>query len=92
MVLLPEIVGKKSFLESTSPTFQDRLVEKRMCEDRFEGPGWKQKAEACSGSSNLDVPQLTFFGPHGVLLSMNTHDWPTCMQTYRMKPISDSLA
>ncbi|GFS63553.1 hypothetical protein TNCV_4611101 [Trichonephila clavipes] len=37
MVLLSEIVGKKGFLESPSPTFQDRLVEKRMCEDRRKG-------------------------------------------------------
>ncbi|GFU36304.1 hypothetical protein TNCV_559401 [Trichonephila clavipes] len=43
MVLLPKIVGEKDFLQSTSPTFRDRLVEKRMCEDRFEGPCWKQK-------------------------------------------------
>ncbi|GFV21909.1 uncharacterized protein TNCV_4525961 [Trichonephila clavipes] len=44
MVLLPEEVGEKGFLESRSPTFRIDSSGKDMRRTDFEGPDWRQKA------------------------------------------------
>ncbi|GFW95435.1 hypothetical protein TNCV_1721371 [Trichonephila clavipes] len=44
MVLLPEEVGEKGFLESRSPTFRIDSSGKGMRRTGFEGPDWRQKA------------------------------------------------
>ncbi|GFU11797.1 hypothetical protein TNCV_2403001 [Trichonephila clavipes] len=44
MVLLPEGVGEKGFLESRSPTFRIDSFRKDMRKTGFEGPDWRQKA------------------------------------------------
>ncbi|GFV60021.1 hypothetical protein TNCV_874301 [Trichonephila clavipes] len=43
MVLLPEVVGEKGFLELRSPTFRIDSSGKGMRRS-FEGPDWRQKA------------------------------------------------
>ncbi|GFV75645.1 hypothetical protein TNCV_2240941 [Trichonephila clavipes] len=43
MVLLPEEVEEKGFLESRSNTFRIDLSRMDMREDRFWGPNWRQK-------------------------------------------------
>ncbi|GFU49014.1 uncharacterized protein TNCV_2333081 [Trichonephila clavipes] len=44
MVLLPEEVGEKGFLESRSPTFRIDSSRKDMQRTGFGGPDWRQKA------------------------------------------------
>ncbi|GFT46402.1 hypothetical protein TNCV_2299121 [Trichonephila clavipes] len=51
MLLLPEEVGEKGFLESRFPTFRIDSSRKDMRRTGFEDPDWRQKAEMCSGSS-----------------------------------------
>ncbi|GFY15165.1 hypothetical protein TNCV_1569781 [Trichonephila clavipes] len=50
IMLLPEIVGEKGFLESSSSTFRDKTpLEKDMCEDRLSVPvGNKEQKRAPS--------------------------------------------
>ncbi|GFW63399.1 hypothetical protein TNCV_400651 [Trichonephila clavipes] len=48
MVLLPEGVGEKGFLESRSPTFRIDSSRKDMWRTGFEGPDWRQKAKTRS--------------------------------------------
>ncbi|GFV76514.1 hypothetical protein TNCV_4727341 [Trichonephila clavipes] len=43
MVLLPEEVGKKGFLESRSPTFRIASFGKGMRRTGLEGLDWRQK-------------------------------------------------
>ncbi|GFT57848.1 hypothetical protein TNCV_4865731 [Trichonephila clavipes] len=44
MVLLPEEVGEKGFLESRSPTFRIDSSGKDMRRTGFEGSDWRQRA------------------------------------------------
>ncbi|GFT67997.1 hypothetical protein TNCV_713651 [Trichonephila clavipes] len=44
MMLLPEGVGEKGFLESRSLTFRIDSSRKDMRSTGFEGPDWRQKA------------------------------------------------
>ncbi|GFW22391.1 hypothetical protein TNCV_1431431 [Trichonephila clavipes] len=44
MVLLPEEVGEKGFLESRSPTFRVDSSEKGIRRTGFKGLDWRQKA------------------------------------------------
>ncbi|GFW96550.1 retrovirus-related Pol polyprotein from transposon 297 [Trichonephila clavipes] len=49
MVLLPEEVGEKGFLESIPLRSEIDSSRKRHAGGPFLEPGWKQKAEKCSG-------------------------------------------
>ncbi|GFS98647.1 hypothetical protein TNCV_4679651 [Trichonephila clavipes] len=48
MVLQPEEVGEKGFLESHFPTFRIDSSGKDMRRTGFEGPDWRQKAKTRS--------------------------------------------
>ncbi|GFU27426.1 uncharacterized protein TNCV_3323361 [Trichonephila clavipes] len=49
MVLLSEIVGKKGFLESISPTFRDTPLKKDMREDRLRVPAGSREQKRVLG-------------------------------------------
>ncbi|GFX95737.1 hypothetical protein TNCV_4886631 [Trichonephila clavipes] len=48
VVLLPEIIGEKHFLESLPLRSQIDSSRKGHARGPFEGTGWKQRAKTCS--------------------------------------------